>query len=641
MTAENQDPLIETQSKPAADTDNLASVPTGQAALWRALADQSDLRKQGQSWAELMQSQLEENPGVQPLALFAFRYDPPFRKLTPIGSSPKNRVGSALTVEAAQAAVDNARPVAKGEMPGPDTGQASQPMAAAAPLMVRDVPVGVVVAEMRPTNQADMRWAMRRLQWGAAWLRDVLREVEHQKEEIRYTAAVEALNTIIVVAEREEFMAAINAAVTDLATRFDCDRVSVGVRQFRSTRVRAISHQAQFSKRMELVSRLNAAMDEAIDQRAAVLWPDDDAEEVFATHAAAALARDHGAGHVYTVPLYANGYFIGALTFERPKDHPFDERQLDVLEAVTTVLAPILEEKRRNDRWLISKVGDSVLQQLKRLLGPSHLVRKLILASVIAATVFFWFARSTYEVSAEARVVGTVERSIVPGFDAFIAAAPVRAGDMVAEGDLLVQLDDRDLSLERLRLVTQRQRQQIEFDRAVAARDRAEMNIRQTLIDQADAEIDLIDEQISRTRLVAPFDGLVVSGDLSQSIGSSVTRGETLLTIAPANAYRVVLQVDERQIADLAPGQTGALRVTALPDQTFTVAVEKITPVATYAEGATTFEVEALFSDDVATLRPGMQGAARIKVDERRLIVIWTKPLIDWARIALWRWMPG
>ncbi|MEJ8562138.1 efflux RND transporter periplasmic adaptor subunit [Yoonia sp. GPGPB17] len=636
MTAENQENLILKQS----EETKVAAVPTGNAGLWRDLSDRSDLGKQAQSWAALMHAQLDENASTNPVAVFAFRYDLPSRQLTPIGGHPKNRVGSALAIDAAQSAVDNGRPVARGEMPGNESQPLMQPMAAAAPLMVKDVPVGVVVVEMRPNTQTDMRWAMRRLQWSAAWLRDTMRAEESQREETRYTAAVEALNTIIVVAEREDFMTAASATVTDLATRFDCDRVALGLRRFRRTKVRAISHSAQFSKRMELVARLNAAMDEAVDQRAAVLWPDDNTEEVFATHAAAALAREHGAGHIYTVPLYSNGKFIGALTFERPSDKPFDERQLDVLEAVSTVLAPILDEKRRNDRWLITKIAESGLVQLKRLLGPAHLIRKLFVACVIGLVIFFWFARANYEVSAEARVVGTIERSVVPGFDGFIATAPVRAGDEVAQGDLLVQLDDRDLTLERLRLVTQRQRQQIEFDRAVAARDRAEINIRQTLIDQADAEIGLLDEQIRRTRLQAPFDGLVVSGDLSQSIGSAVSRGETLLTIAPADAYRVILQVDERQIADLQPGQSGALRVTALPDQTFTIAVEKITPVATYAEGATTFEVEALFAGDVIALRPGMQGAARIEVDERRLIAIWTKPLLDWARITLWRWMP-
>ena len=37
---------------------------------------------------------------------------------------------------------------------------------------------------------------------------------------------------------------------------------------------------------------------------------------------------------------------------------------------------------------------------------------------------------------------------------------------------------------------------------------------------------------------------------------------------------------------------------------------------------------------------PGMEGAARVKIDDRRLIVIWTKPMMDWARVALWRWWP-
>lgn len=640
MTAENQDTLIIKQTPSDPEETVVAAVPSGQAALWRDLSDRADLRKQAQSWTELLFTQLAENPDVGPVAVFAFRYDAPSRQLTPIGSHPRNRIGSSLTVEAAQSAVDNGRPVARGDMPGNDGLAKAAPMAAAAPLMVKDAALGVVVVEMRPAGQTQMRWAMRRLQWGAAWLRDALREEEGQREEVRYAAAVEALNTIIAAAEREDFITAAGATVTDLATRFGCDRVALGMRSLRRTKIRAISHSAQFSKRMELVARLSAAMDEAIDQRAAVLWPDDGTDDILATHAAATLAREHGAGHVYSVPLYVNGKFTGALTFERPADKPFAARELEVLEAVTTVLAPILDEKRRNDRWLITKIADSGRMQLRRLLGPAHLLRKLFFACMIGLVVFFWFARTTYEVSAEARVIGTIERSIVPGFDGFIAAAPVRAGDRVAAGDLLVQLDDRDLSLERLRLVTERQRQQIEYDRAVAVRDRAEMNIRQTLIDQADAEIALIDEQILRTRLVAPFDGLVVSGDLSQSIGSSVSRGETLLTIAPADAYRVILQVDERQIADLAQGQTGALRVTALPDQTFDVAISKITPVATYAEGATTFEVEALFAGDAIALRPGMQGVARIGVDDRRLIAVWTKPLLDWARITLWRWTP-
>ncbi len=612
-----------------------------QAALWKALSDGADLRARAQGWAELMAAQLQEEPGLAVLGVCGFRFDGAAQRMVPLGLSPANRTATPLMVQTAQTAAEQGRPTARGDLPAAETGRAEGPMCAAVPLAVADRVVGVACAELHPEDEAAMRRAMRRLQWGAAWLRDQLRAEWAEDREVQHRAAVEALNTVVAVAEREDFDTAARAAVTDLATRFDCDRVALGMRRLRSTRVRAISHSAQFSRRMKLVRKLAAAMDEAIDQRAAVLWPEPEGEDgALATMMAEDLARDDTAGQVFTVPLYAAGRFVGALTFERPADRAFSQSDVEILEAVGTVLAPILEEKRRNDRWLATKAAEVAGNQLRRLLGPSHLLRKLVAAALIGLGVFFWYATGPFQIGAEAQVVGTEERAIVPSFDGFVAAAPVRAGATVAAGDLLVLLDDRDLVLERQRLVTLRQRQQIEYDRAVAARDRAEISIRLTMIEQADAEIGLIDEQLARTRLVAPFDGLVLSGDLSQSIGSSVSRGETLMVVAPADAYRVKLQVDERQIAEVAPGQTASLRVTALPSETFRLRIDKITPVATYAEGRTTFEVEATFLGSAAALRPGMEGAARIEVDERRLIEIWTRPLIDWARVTLWRWSP-
>ncbi|NRB01206.1 MAG: HlyD family efflux transporter periplasmic adaptor subunit [Rhodobacteraceae bacterium] len=605
-----------------------------QAALWKTLSDAEDLRDRCRSWAHLLFGQLTEDADVDVHAVCGFRFDAATQRMVPLGAYPANRATTPLMAQTAQSAGEQLKPTARGALPTTDSGKATEPMCAAVPLIVDGRAVGVACAEMTPDGEAQMRRSMRKLQWGAAWLRDQLRSEASDQKDQNYRAAVEALHTVVAVAEHEDFATSARAAVTDLATRFDCDRVALGLRRRRKSKVVAISHSAQFSRRMRLVGKLTAAMDEAIDQRATILWPETDESGAFATMMAEDLARDDHVGHVFTVPLFSGGRFVGALTFERPEDRPFAQAELDILEAVGTVLAPIIEDKRRNDRWLVTKAVDVAGNQMGRLFGPSYLIRKLIVLALVGLGVFFWFAKGSYQVGADAQVVGTIERSIVAGFDGFVAAAPVRAGA------LLGLLDDRDLLLERQRLVTQRERQQIEFDRAVAARDRAEVNIRQTMIEQADAEIALLDEQLSRTRLTAPFDGIVLSGDLSQSIGSAVSRGEQLMIVAPADAYRLKLQVDERQIADITEGQSGALRVTALPSETFEIEIVGVTPVATYAEGQTTFEVEAAFTGDIVKLRPGMQGAARIDVEERRLISIWIAPFVDWARVTLWRWAP-
>ena len=67
------------------------------------------------------------------------------------------------------------------------------------------------------------------------------------------------------------------------------------------------------------------------------------------------------------------------------------------------------------------------------------------------------------------------------------------------------------------------------------------------------------DRKIARSRLAAPFDGIVISGDLSQQIGAPVETGKKLFEIAPLQSYRIILQVDEqRKSATCGSGRTAA-----------------------------------------------------------------------------------
>jgi hypothetical protein len=36
-----------------------------------------------------------------------------------------------------------------------------------------------------------------------------------------------------------------------------------------------------------------------------------------------------------------------------------------------------------------------------------------------------------------------------------------------------------------------------------------------------------------------------------------------------------------------------------------------------------------------------MEGAARIDVDEKRLIAVWVRPISDWMRLQMWKMWPG
>ena len=143
------------------------------------------------------------------------------------------------------------------------------------------------------------------------------------------------------------------------------------------------------------------------------------------------------------------------------------------------------------------------------------------------------------------------------------------------------------------------------------------------------------------THVRAPFDGVVVSGDLSQSLGAPVERGDILFEIAPLDSYRVILDVDERDIGAVSLEQTGSLALTGMPGDVIEIRIDKITPISAAEDGRNFFRVEAsLLAEPPAILRPGMEGVAKIDVGRRRLLWIWTHELLDWLRLQLWSFLP-
>jgi multidrug efflux pump subunit AcrA (membrane-fusion protein) len=161
----------------------------------------------------------------------------------------------------------------------------------------------------------------------------------------------------------------------------------------------------------------------------------------------------------------------------------------------------------------------------------------------------------------------------------------------------------------------------------------------QARLEEARAKLQLVETQLDRVRLTAPFDGVIITGDLTQSLGAPVKKGEALLTLAPEHDYRVMLEVDERDIAELGIGQSGHLALTALPGDALAFEVARITPVATPGQGRNFFEVEARLSAKHADLRPGLQGVAKVEAGSRSLLWIWTHRVYGWMRLMLWSWI--
>jgi RND family efflux transporter MFP subunit len=500
---------------------------------------------------------------------------------------------------------------------------------------------GAAVLEITPRAQEQLQSVMRQLQWGVAWLENWVLRKEVERDARVKQRITTALDLAAITLQEDRFQAAATSFATVLATRLECDRVSIGFLKGKRVKVQALSHSAQFKKQMNLVRSIGAAMDESIEQQLALVYPDTSEESNRVLRAHAELAGQHGDSAVCTVPfLGRDGRGYGALTLERSADKPFEPVVVDLCDSVAALVAPILEEKRKNDRLLIKKIGETARLQLEKLIGPGHMAVKLAVAALLILVVFFSFAKGDYRVTAKTTIEGAVQRAVVAPYDGYIYEAPVRAGDTVREGQVMASLDNRDLQIERLKWASQREQYLRQYREAMAEGKRANMKILKEQVNQAGAQLALLEEQLSRTKMLAPFTGVVVSGDLSQSLGAPVERGKVLFEVAPLQTYRVKLQVDEREVSQMKVGQRGDLVFNALPETYFPITVEKITPVSTAKEGQNYFLVEARLEQVSERLRPGLEGFGKVTVERRKLIWIWTHKLLDWVRLWVWSWWP-
>jgi len=255
------------------------------------------------------------------------------------------------------------------------------------------------------------------------------------------------------------------------------------------------------------------------------------------------------------------------------------------------------------------------------------------------AALFLAVAPLEHEVGGRARVEGAEQRVLVAPADGFVKTAHVRPGDRVKAGDALVDLLDGDLRLERERWTSQLAQHENAYAAAMAKSDRAVASTSLARISEAQSQLALVDEQLLRGRVAAPFDALVIQGDLSQSIGAPVRQGDTLLTLATTGLHRVIVEVDEVDIARVQPGQAGRLALSSLPWDRQDLVVERITPLAKAVDGRNVFEVEARLVAPRGDLRPGLLGRAELVVGRMPPLWAWTRHALARIRVSWWSWL--
>jgi HlyD family secretion protein len=226
-----------------------------------------------------------------------------------------------------------------------------------------------------------------------------------------------------------------------------------------------------------------------------------------------------------------------------------------------------------------------------------------------------------------------------------IERMPVETGTHVKPGDLLVQVDTRDVRNQYNQALADLRAAQARVAVAAAQRKRSEDLFKQQIITaqeletaqldyanaqaqatRADASLDLAQQRLDDATVRAPLAGTIIekavsTGQVITSATGAFGGGTLLLKMADLSQVRVRALVNETDIGNIQPGQQATVTVDAYPDRPFRGSVEKIEPQAVVQQNVTMFPVLVAVSNRDGLLMPGMNGEVSVLVERRENVV--------------------
>lgn len=449
-----------------------------------------------------------------------------------------------------------------------------------------------------------------------------------------------SLDLMVSINAEKAFLSAALALCNGLATRYSCDRVTLGWLEKGYVRVRAISRTERFDKNMAAVKAIENVMEEAFDQDEEILWPaPEDTQVVSRDHEK--FAREQSSGHLVSVPVRLDGDTIAVITFERAARH-FSQTEIQQFRLAADQASRRLHDLHEQEGWLGVRAARTMRKKLASYLGPDNTWAKF---TTILLTIFVLFALL---IPIRYRVEGTfILRSddvsfLTAPFDGYIQKVNHRPGDQVTTSVALLQLDDQNLRLQEAEAIADQARYLREAERARATNALAEMRISTALAEQARARLELIRYNLGQASIKSPVAGVVVEGDLRERIGAPVKQGDPLFKVASMSSLYVEAEVNQRDVHEALEavkthGGKGEIAFVTQPKLKFPITIERIEPAAFPKEGENVFVVRCKLDSNIEPWwRPGMSGLVKIEAGKRTLAWVITHRTIDFLRMKLW-----
>lgn len=425
----------------------------------------------------------------------------------------------------------------------------------------------------------------------------------------------------------ENYEAALRTLCAGLRQLTGCDRVVLGLSNRRAEcRAVEVSGEVRVDRRSEMTRAAEAALDETLTHSEPMIWSVGDDSPIFArlTRLAAADAlvgislRDAQDRPIGAVLLFGNQ------TWQKTLDN--SNLLTDLQQPIASTLALIRETRGT----IMRRVQQGVMNAARKLRSKLVIASVVVLAAALVMPVPF-------KPNCNFTVEPVKRRYVAAPFDGTLQSTLVEPGDIVRTGQVLAVLDERELRWELAGLEAEYVAAKKKRDAARAKHEAAPAQLAKLEMDQIDTKLRTLRHRTEHLKIQCPMDGVVVSGDLRRTEGAPLSIGQSLFEIAPLDKMIAEIEVSQDDVSFIRAGMSANLRFDAFPHTKWSGAIAKVNPRAELRQGQTVFVAEVHLDNKQRTLRPGMNGRAKITVANRSLgWIIFHRPMDALAQRIGW-----
>ena len=432
------------------------------------------------------------------------------------------------------------------------------------------------------------------------------------------------------------------AITNNLKSKIGCDQICLGLVRHNKVRIFSISGLDSLYPRSPGAHMVRQAMEECCDAgewlcyQSHANWSEDQPNTGHRLH-----KRWHeqcGNVPVATIPMMVDGKCIAILALRFPADRPCKSKDIEKIASVVTPLAPGLLLLERAQRTLGTHLYDALRVQTQKFVSKGSVGRKVFAVAIVALVAWMAFGKCEHRISVPCEIKPAFIRHVVAPFEGAIAESFVEPSDEVKRGQLLIQMDTRDLIVERGQLLAELEIAKLDSARATADKhvlDAARANAQASI---ARSRLAVLNQRIAKADIRAGLDGTVVSGEVLSRVGEVVPLGEPLLELAPNSKWTIDLHVPEFFASHLQLGQSAEFTTNARPDEFGTCRLARIEATSDVRDGKNVFTANAMVvGQSPPWLRSGMQGVARIDAGRRPVWWVWFHRVVDSVRLQLWK----